>query len=261
MKRIQKVQFLLFALAMQSLCITLANAGISNGQLFKYDGETCLQYIDHGELKDGKVTILGDYPEFVVHINEMISTISLKRTSKVPITNNISLIEFKDSSHIWVISRLGPRLNGAILLNIATSAVEEKFWGTNFSLSEDKQNISFSYPDGENSDSLFVNTTMIYPSNNIKFLKSTPEGMEDSTGRLHHSYVRGIKHTMKAYAPIAWSGKTIQMLMTDNNETDGKRHFYMFQCKRGVKEFSRTTSQTLDEQSAELFVSNRRAIR
>jgi len=82
------------------------------------------------------------------------------------ISPQIYHFSYRDKDHVWIMARMGHRLDKAILLNLETKQVEKNFYGIRFSLSPDSTHIAYRYPYGGSSLERFagfVDEYLVYP--------------------------------------------------------------------------------------------------
>lgn len=124
-----------------------------------------------------------------------------------PIRPQVLELCHRDQDHVWLVVRLGHRLQGAYLVSLESGRVEANYTGVGFTLSPDRQHIAFTYPD-MGTDPVFLDDSMVFPERQTG-MNHTPMGMGDPPGpRLRDGRSPAELSTAEAGAqlagPLSW---------------------------------------------------------
>lgn len=134
----------------------------------------------------------------------------LRVEKRVPLSTQVMEIRYRDKDRIWIIARLGHRLDGAVLYNLATKKPDWMVSGKFFSLSPDAVHLAYTFPWDryQNCPAVFVNTVMVYPKVEPGFTRSTEldsHQKEDGTG--FEKFIPRDSLEMAVASEIKWLGK------------------------------------------------------
>lgn len=174
-----------------------------------------------------------------------INLAGIMKNSSVPLAHQVEEIRYRDRDRIWIISRLGHRLNGVVLFNIMTQKVEWQRDGVDFSLSPDARHVAYSYPMAGwyECPAVFVNTVMVYP----KFVSGFTGpgrlgGPEKEDGTHARNFLPPKNNLMTLASEIKWlSNGSIQFNMRpceNNTSTTSSQTI----CVTGLEDLKKTES-------------------
>lgn len=149
---------------------------LSTEQIIKFNDKNFVYFNDIGRKTSGTAVWYGNAITFKWHVNGEVKTLGPYDTTGTSTPSRlgsmIKSIIFKDNSHIWILSRLGNRLDGLVLLDLNTGSFDAQYRGQNFLVSPDSQKIAYIYPDYYLGDMLFINDAMVWPEQKSGFTKS-----------------------------------------------------------------------------------------
>ena len=172
--------------------ILLSNASFSylkQWEKIEYDADNYLIFEDVGRVVKNETSVYyGDYIRLHLVIDGKPSKLELREimfpVRKHPISSMVRIILYSDKTRIWMISRLGRRLDGAVLLDLMTGEIKKEHYGKNFCFSKDRESIAFRYPMGSmnSKNAIFVDDMMVYPKIESGFTVTTFEGPRKTDG-------------------------------------------------------------------------------
>ena len=136
-------------------------------------------------------------------------------------------VEFINNQEIWLLSRLGKRLDGAIRLDLVTQELKKQYYGVVFSVSPDKQHIAFPrVMSAADQPCIFVDDTLVYPVIASGFTQFSSEGPKTENGT-RFARIVDLKQVEKAIlrSRIRWiSEEALEFLVSDTTDPETKAY-------------------------------------
>lgn len=252
--------------------VSAGNAGtghysVREGETIKYNDTTYVVFryrhvpdtVIQQQILDKTPVIFDRYPIIELHNNDTVTSIPLEgyiSDANRAVDPFVNEIRFKDKDDIWIVSRLGHRLDGCVLLNLTDKEIKEKYRGNSFSVSSDGTNIAYSYPDGRELDSVFINDYMAYPVTNVHYSKSDIEVIGSEEAALHNRTESDAKGGWgQLVSPIRWSDSEITFVTSEKrNENMDEAQLVMRKYKLSVTGVQSEMTRTLTREDLKAYL-------
>lgn len=134
---------------------------------------------------------------------------ALNLQSNTPLSTEVNQIQYRDKDRVWILSRLGHILDGAILFNLATKKVDWKRAAIHLTLSPDARHLAYAFSVDRQMDCpmIFVNTVMVYPKVIPGFTRQSQTGLGDpikEDGSESYQSLSKNQKTMHLCSEIKW---------------------------------------------------------
>jgi hypothetical protein len=151
---------------------------IHQHERFIFDEANVVVFEDIGRRSFEKGYVMGNQVRLNIKLDDEWSEwdlIPADDRNKYPISPDAISIQYRDRTHIWMLSRLGDGLNGAVFLDLEKQVIERGYAGQLFMISPDSQHVAYCYPTGQLNmyTNLFLDGIMVYPQTRSGF---NPDG-------------------------------------------------------------------------------------
>jgi hypothetical protein len=143
----------------------------------------------------------------------------------MPVRPEVQEIRYMDENRVWLVVRLGHRLDAALLFDLDQGRTLRAYRGIDFTVSPGAQHIAFEYP-GVASRAVFLDDAMVFPTaeggvNHAPQAPEDPPGPRLSDGRSVLDLASHVA-TAEVIGPLRWSqGGVLEFMVREEGPTRG----------------------------------------
>lgn len=176
---------------------------------------------------DHRITIENNFAEnTTLHVVSELASfeIDVNRLSDggyVPIRGEIYEIIYVSQDKVWIISRLGHMLRGAVLLDLDSQEIESAYSARRVVVSPDGYHIAHVHFSGFQGcvESVFVDNVMVYPEIVDELTISRIEGLCSSDGTHFSFFIHDTPISTRRIGQMAWANRTDLSFEVTESET------------------------------------------